>query len=59
MCLGRVRSVERADWSAHTGKRQPSEKVKTAHQQIRQPCTIHHVPGLSREAEYKLKQAKL
>lgn len=40
-------------------ERQPSEKVKTVHQQIRQQCAIHHVPGLSEEAEHKLKQAKL
>lgn len=38
---------------------QPSEKVKTVHQQIRQRRTIHHVSGLSGEAKHKLKQAKL
>lgn len=50
---------EERDQSAQSGERQPSEKVKTVHQQIRRRCTIHHVPGLSGEAEYKLKQAKL
>lgn len=40
-------------------ERQPSEKVKTVHQQIRRRRAIHHVPGLSDEAERKLKQAKL
>lgn len=40
-------------------ERQPSEKVKTVYQQIRQRCAIHHVPALSEEAEHKLKQAKL
>lgn len=49
---------EKVDWSAQSGERQPPEKVKTVHQQIRQ-CTIHQVPGLSEEAELKLKQAKL
>lgn len=44
---------------AQSGKRQPSGKVKTVHQQIRQRHTIHHVLGLSGEAEHKLKQAKL
>lgn len=33
------------DWSAQSGERQPSGKVKTVHQQIRQRCTIHHVRG--------------
>lgn len=40
-------------------ERQPSEKVKTVYQQIRQRRAIHHVPALSEEAEHKLKQAKL
>lgn len=44
--------------SARTGARQPSEKVKTVHQQIRQRRAIHHVPGLSGEAEHKSKQAQ-
>lgn len=50
---------EKGDRSVQSGERQPSEKVKTVHQQIRQRCTIHHVPGLSGEAKHKLKQAKL
>lgn len=48
---------KRETGSAQSGERQPSEKVKTVHQQIRQRRTIHHVPGLSEE--HKLKQAKL
>lgn len=55
----RLKRGEKGDWSAQSGERQPSGKVKTVHQQIRQRCTIHHVPGLSGEAEHKLKQAKL
>lgn len=55
----RQKRGEKGDRSAQSGERQPSEKVKTVHQQIRQRCTIHHVPALSGEAEHKLKQAKL
>lgn len=35
-----------------------SEKVKTVDQQIRRWSAIHHVPGPSGEAKYKLKLAK-
>lgn len=40
-------------------ERQPSEKVKTVHQQIRQQCTIHHVPGLSRGSRAQIETSKI
>lgn len=55
----KLKKGEKGDRSARSEERQPSEKVKTVHQQIRQRRAIHHVPGLSGEAEHKLKQAKL
>lgn len=55
---GEERERER-DPFAQSEEGQPSEKVKTVHQQMRQRRTIHHAPGLSGEAEHKLKQAKL
>lgn len=50
---------KRETGSAQSGEKQPSEKVKTVHQQIRQQCTIHHVPGLSEEARAQIETSKI